>query len=59
MIPGAGLATQQNFEATLVDCSQFHVTVETNQGRLTYALAFVEISFSDSANRLELVVRPA
>jgi hypothetical protein len=43
---------------SVVDCNQFYVTLDLN-GRVSFPLDRIEISFDDKGNRLELVLLPA
>jgi predicted HTH transcriptional regulator len=52
----AQAVAHRNMEGKLVACTQFYVTVEINQALRSYPLGMVDISFSDSDKRLELVV---
>lgn len=44
-------------QGTVVDCNQFYVTLDLN-GRVSFPLDRIEVSFDDKGNRLELVLFP-
>jgi len=48
---------QRNAIGTVISCNQFYVTVQVKEGRESYPLERVLVSFSDPYNRLELVVQ--